>query len=370
MLVGLGRAVREAREGRSWTTDLLAQRAEVPASAITTLEAGLSGVTTTQLGAIARALEVDERSLRAGLVVRRPTPSVYLRHQGLFPDFHDADTAVLDEAVEDARTLAELNAALATAPPPWKGMARNAPRDRDDAPAHDGYRLAGEVRKHLDMPSECIDDLRALVEERLGIPVLVRQMSTGDAFTVKAGEAAAIILRAKLTRRAVLDRVAIAHELCHALHDPTVDGVSVVLDRDNDRNADANERRARAYAAEFLLPKTGLQGVLGLPRRVAAFNEAVELTRHAMDHFGASWELTANHLCNRDFVSFALREELESAHEHPAPAWWPMTLPQAGTPSAFLIEQTRRAHDLALLTDGEARSILRLDASEFLPWQS
>jgi hypothetical protein len=50
------------------------------------------------------------------------------------------------------------------------------------------------------------------------------------------------------------------------LHDPDREGVHVVLDLENDRSTHANEQRARGFAAELLLPRAGLNGLLGLPR--------------------------------------------------------------------------------------------------------
>jgi Zn-dependent peptidase ImmA (M78 family) len=164
-------------------------------------------------------------------------------------------------------------------------------------------------------------------------------------------------------------RGAIAHELSHLLHDPSDAGVQVVLDLEHDRSTHANEQRARAHAAELLLPRTGLQGLLGLPRAVAEHAEALELVRRAMDHFGASWELTANHLCNRGFVDRDLRVWLEAAHAHAPPAR-PMRLPASGAPSLLLADRTRRAHESALITDGEARAILGMESIDDLPWEA
>jgi hypothetical protein len=127
--------------------------AGVPTEVIEALEAGTPGLTTTQLDALATALTIDVQALRQGQVVPRPSPSVYLRHRGL-QDFHDADMAILDGAIAEARALAQLSTLLREPPTTWTGRTSLAPHDRSDAAARDGYRLAGEVRKHLGDPHD------------------------------------------------------------------------------------------------------------------------------------------------------------------------------------------------------------------------
>ena len=56
---------------------------------------------------------------------------------------------------------------------------------------------------------------------------------------------------------AVLARVYLAHELCHVLFDPSDGGLHIVLDVGSDRDVQAAEQRARAFAAELLLPLPG-----------------------------------------------------------------------------------------------------------------
>ena len=368
MLAAIGGVVQQARSQRGWPVSRLATEAGISIDVVEALELGRPGVTTVQLAAIARALAIDVRALRKGLQVARAAPSVYLRHRNL-QDFHDSDCAILDEAVEHAHRLKELSALVATPSNPWTGRPVAAPHDRSDAAARHGYQLATEVRKHLNEPARPFEDLRHVVEARLGVVVLIRPLSSRVACAVKTGDAAAIVLDASTyADRPVRAQGAIAHELSHLLHDPAEEGVHVVLDREHDRSADANEQRARAHAAEMLLPRPGLQGLLGLPRAIGETDAAIQLVARAMDHFGTSWELTANHLCNRGFIVRDLRVWLESAHAHPAPATWTLRLPAAGAPSLLLAELTRRAHQEGLVTDGEARALLGLQTLDRLPW--
>jgi hypothetical protein len=136
-----------------------------------------AGVTTTQLDDIAAALGLDPRALRRGEERRRPAPSVFLRHGGM-QDFRDRDLDILDEAIEHARTLNALGRMLQETSEEWPvaGFRRSeAPHDTSDAAARHGYQLAGELRRALGILIEPLEDLRGLIEERLGIAIVLRE---------------------------------------------------------------------------------------------------------------------------------------------------------------------------------------------------
>ena len=286
-------------------------------------------------------------------------------------DFHGADLNILDEAIEHARVLNVLGTLLGEVESPWPGATFKrsaAPHGKSDAAAKHGYQLAGELRKRLKIEVEPLSDVRVVAEEHLCIAVVLRRLSTRGACAVKAGDAATIVLSSGLPKTAAKARGAIAHELCHILHDPDREGVHVVLDVENDGSIHANEQRARAFAAELLLPRAGLNGLLGLPSRVRSEQAAKDLVIRAMDYFGASWQITANHLCNRDFIDMSLRTGLEVLNTHTLPASWTMQLPAVDEPSLLVAQRAERAYAQGLITDGEARGALGLEAIDPLPW--
>lgn len=370
MLDQIGALVAQVRARRGLSVADLAATIEGDVAAVEKLEAGQSGVTTTQLDAIAETLGLDPRALRRAEEIARPAPSVFLRHQGM-QDFRDADLDVLDRAIEHARTMNALGKLLGEPESPWTnaGFAKSAaPHDTSDAPAKHGYRLATELRRTLQLPFQPLHDLRLLAEESLGIAVVVRRLSTRGVCAVKAGGAAAIVLGSASIGGAAKLRSDIAHELCHLLHDPDRDGVHVVLDREHDRSTHANEQRARAYAVELLLPRAGLNKLLGLPATVEGQQQATGLVAAAMDHFGTSWQMTANHLCNHGFVDKALRIWLEALDARRPPLAWATTLPAIDGPSLLVVERAQRAHEQTLITDSEARSALGLETLDPLPW--
>lgn len=303
MLAEIGAVLARTRRREHLSLAELAKQIEGEVTVLERLEAGQPGITTAQLDDLAEVLGLDARALRRGQEVGRPSPSVFLRHHGL-QDFRDDDLPVLDTAVDQARSMGALGRMLNEAPEVWPGarfMRVDAPHDAPDAPARDGYRLANALRRFLARPTEALNDVVALAERELGIAVVVRRLSSRAVCAVKVGDTAAIVLQGSSASYPARTRATVAHEICHILHDPDREGVHVVLDLEDNKDAHADEQRARAFAAELLLPRAGLQALLGEPRQVREHDHVCELVIRAMDHFGTSWQLTANHLCNHGF---------------------------------------------------------------------
>ena len=342
---------------------------------LTALEQGQPGITTTQLSDVARALSLDPLALLDGREVSRPVPSVFLRHAQL-QDFDERDSEVLDEALEQGLSLANLRAMLGEPTLEIHLGAfeqREAPTDRPEAPAQDGYRLARELRKKLGNPAAPLGDMRALLEERLGIAILVRTLKSGHvtALSIRAGPCAVIVLSAHESHRAahpLLRRVDLAHELGHVLGDSSSGGLHIVIDAVADRRNHAAEQRARAFAAELLLPLEGLTQVLGPPRGVTEPSAAMELVARARSRFGTSHEPAANHLCNLRFIDRNLLDWLKAGHSQFTGQLPVTSLPEEGAPSQLVAEYVARAHRAELLTDGEARALLGMERLAPLPW--
>jgi Zn-dependent peptidase ImmA (M78 family) len=375
MLDRIGDIVRSVRGRAQQSIADVAQRSGVPAEVLEALERGMAGITTTQLSAVAEALTLDAVALLDGREVARPVPSVFLRH-GATQDFDDRDAAVLDAALEQGRALAALRAMLRQPPLALQAglfLPQDAAADREDAPAQDGYRLAREVRHWRQTPGDPIADMRAFVEELIGAVVLVRDLSSSKvtAASVRAESAAAIVLSAAdplRTLNPLLDRVYLAHELCHVLFDPLRGGLHIVIDAIEDRKVDVAEKRARAFAAELLIPSAGLTAVIGPPLQITETGRALELVQRARSHFGTPHEIAANHLCNHGYIDRRLRQWLgsEKTPFSGAPA---TTLPPSGAPSLTLSELVAAAHRETVVTDAEARAILGIDRLAPLPWE-
>jgi Zn-dependent peptidase ImmA (M78 family) len=338
------------------------------------IEAGKPGITTTQLEKIASALQIDAMALRAGEIRPRPQPSVYLRHRGNQQDFTAADAPLLDSALEHARArnaLARLVGDDVGIFPSHKLETRGVAADATNAPAHQAYQLARELRRVLGNDADSLADLRDLAESRCGVTVLVRRLSTigSSAFAVKAADEAAIVLAPLTHSREPFARLWIAHELCHLLFDVDAGGVHVVVDFDDELHVQQAERRARAFAAELLLPEAGLRKLMGPPAGASGEVAARNLVAMARDAFGSTWQVAANHLCNLGFISMGLREWLERQEPSAMTRPWATTLPMEGAPSVHVMALTRRAYDAGYLTDGEVRALLDIDLLSPLPWE-
>lgn len=367
--IGAAIAAERARQG------LAAGELGIDPAIVAATEAGRSGITTTQLAAVASRLQLDVHALREGAVVSLPQPSVFLRHRTT-QDFDDTDLPTLDKALDHARARNALARLIGETPglfPQHQLAPRGPAGDSSSAPAHQGYQLASELRRALGNVAGPLDDARLVAEAAVGIVVVVRRLSTigSSAFAVKAGDAGAIVLGAFVgLGREPHARVAIAHELCHLLFDPDTGGVNLVIDYEIDRHASLIEQRARAFAAELLLPEDGLRALLGAPKEVGDDASAMTLVARARDAFGSTWMVAANHLCNLRFIRRELRQWLESHHPLPLTRDWSTSLPAEGAPSRHVAWLTQRAHEAGHLTDGEARALLGIDRLRPLPWDA
>lgn len=346
------------------------------ATALAALEAGKSGVTTTEIDRVAEQLQLDPAALLLGKEKPRPKSSVFLRHQGC-QDFDFDSEKVLDDALDAGRSLRFLNATLGCTPSPrfWstKGLL---PVGRK--PAHDGYQLANELRRRLRLPTDPLPDIGELLEERFEIAVVVETFASAKMTAVSVRDdagAAAVVLNATDSQRCAnpqLARVLLTHELAHVMHDPSQGGLHIVIDRDDaDPKTLAVERaeqRARAFAAEFLMPLHGLLDLLETPQRVMSPTKARTLVSRTRRHFSTPWEIAVNHLNNHGFISDEARETLLHQGAHDDTTGLVVTrLPHPGAPSVALSERVRRAHRDGLVTDGQVRVALKLTVDDPLP---
>jgi Zn-dependent peptidase ImmA (M78 family) len=149
---------------------------------------------------------------------------------------------------------------------------------------------------------------------------------------------------------------------------PSPGGRHLVIDEVTDRKSHAAEQRARAFAAELLLPQEGLKRMGGASQMLLNPGAALELVAQARRRFGTPHDIAANHLCNLRLVDLSLRKWLEEETTNFARTPPTTTLPEGDAPSLFVAEHVERAHREGLLTDGEARAILGIDVLAPLPW--
>jgi hypothetical protein len=387
-------AVRAGVAARAWTVDHLATAADLPPERVRRLLDQNAPVSSLQLDQISEALGLDPQALREGRAAQAQRPSVFLRHGPLvWQDFYESDRDHLDAALDGARAWCTLLRALhqtnglrtrgSFTPVDVRG-----PEPRDAA--RQGYDLAARVRRDVGLGAGFLGDVRALLEDRFAVAVAVaplRTRSPAQGVLDADRVAATVVLNAndeERTRDPLLDRVHLAHELCHLLFDPTEPGRLHLVIEDaapprSKRSALAREvtqmlgrglvaleeARARGFAAELLLPEAGLHEVLGLARKEAADARAHALVQKARMHFATPWEIAVWHLANRDYIAHKLVSKLlyvgpEGRPQHET------TLPAPGRPPISLTRAIGPALEAELITEGQARRLLGVAPGESL----
>ena len=378
MLKGIGKIVASARKRLRVNVQALARKASVDGAKLVALEKGLPGMTTTELARVAEQLELDPAALLLGRDERRPRTSIFLKHQGS-QDFDYEAERVLDDALEAGRSLRFLNKTLGCTPAPrlWDRLKLSAP-GRD--PAFEGYEIANKLRRQLKWPNEPLPDLGELLEERFEIVVVVQALRSDKMTAVSVRDhdgAAAVILNAIDPHRCsnpLLDRVYLAHELGHIMSDASDGGLHIVIDREEEKRpartgVERGEQRARAFAAEFLMPLAALMDLFGTPGSTQSESQGRKMVSQVRNHFSTPWQIAANHLNHRGFISDSLREILYREGSKDAPISTVRTrLPDVGRCSVALANRARAANQEGLITDGQARVATAWPVEDPLPW--
>ncbi|KYF53712.1 hypothetical protein BE04_03840 [Sorangium cellulosum] len=383
----VGRRLREARETHHVERATLARDASVPEDVLARLEAGEAvPISTAALARVERRLKLSPTALWADTPHEEIALSFHFRHASV-PDFFHADEDAAREALTIARDVEGLEERL-DRPAPLKRVHwfREAPVGHNASA--DGYARAWRLRdilhqkNFLDSPTSPLPDpLETLVEEAFGVPVIEKPLHSPSvlAVTVKdrASGLAAILLNtaAKGGLQPLRRRVDLAHEICHLLFDEPRDDIGLWIDVAEDqeedaprRQGDAVEKRARAFAAELLLPKLGLHRLLGRPQvRARELKPAVELVQRAREHYGTTIELTSYHLYNVGYIEKYLLEEILAEIQKTVPL---LSHAAPSAREALLSRRVREALSAGLISAMRARELLELSAWDELPWNT
>jgi Zn-dependent peptidase ImmA (M78 family)/transcriptional regulator with XRE-family HTH domain len=147
-----------------------------------------------------------------------------------------------------------------------------------------GRELAGLARRELDLGSDALGDIAALIEQNFAVDVALSPLGTeADGLCVHCGMSALILASSDFSDGHV--RFTLAHELGHHL---LSDPMEIIEENAHDMFADtARELRANAFAGHFLMPERGVRSVLewlGEQPGQASGRSVVAL----MEHFGVS----------------------------------------------------------------------------------
>lgn len=357
-LTDLGRALAQLRSLLGLSIEACASRIGTTTERLAAAEQG--DIDRAVLQGIAGLYALDEEQLREGMVMPVEGAlgsTVFLLH-GAYQDFDAQDLGVLDRAMRTARSMTALSASSDGGERlqrriQFMPVAPAGPQPRDAA--RQGYKLARWVRTKLDLGGEPIEDMRALLEEQLGIAVVVDDIiSTGlraaSILDAHRAAAAAVLASDDPARRKnpTLARVYLAHELGHLLFDPGAPG-SVCLALDDRLDDRANrpavgvsptallESRAKGFAAELLIPLDGVTALFGAPTTlVSSLDHARAMVTEVCDRFSTSWDIATYHLRNLGFIQQELTLDLLHVRPLSSPVRAATSLPSTGATSLFL----------------------------------
>jgi transcriptional regulator with XRE-family HTH domain/uncharacterized protein (DUF2267 family) len=367
-LTDLGRALARLRTLYGLSIGECAARIGVTVEQLAAIESGQ--IDLTGLEGIARLYDLDEDGLREGMI--RPVEGVagatIFLLQGAYQDFDARALDVLDRAMCMARAMTALNAASDEGRERLRRRLQfvpTAPAGPNPADAaRQGYKLARMVRARMKLGGEPIEDIRALLEDQLGIAVVVDDLigldlRAASVLDVHRAAATAVLASRDPDRQnnPVLTRVYLAHELCHILFDPGSPGsVRIALDgsaKDGRASSEVKanrarltESRAKGFAAELLIPLAGVSLLLGAPAKapVPSLERARDMVLRVREHFGTSWEIAARHLENLSFFQEEIARVLLDDTQRPPPARHSTSLPAAAAIPVLLAQ---------MLTTGE-----------------
>ena len=239
----------------------------------------------------------------------------------------------------------------------------------------EGYRLAQQARRLLSIPPDRpIASVKELIEVRLRVPVIQLEIHSELAgATVSSGSYRGIAINLKGDNSNPLARrMTMAHELGHLLWDPdqrlnrlVVDKYDSIIQDAVASPLDAVERRANAFAIEFLAPGDAILKLFSDVGGGASGLEKVITT------FGVSKTAIVNHLMNAshnriDLSSQALApilpDEWEAAESLAVPLFDPQTVPvsRRGRFASCVL----KAFESKLISDDTAASLYQCQRTE------
>jgi Zn-dependent peptidase ImmA (M78 family)/transcriptional regulator with XRE-family HTH domain len=155
-----------------------------------------------------------------------------------------------------------------------------------------GRELAELTRRELDLGSDALGDIAALIEQNFAVDVALSPLGTeADGLCVHCGPSALVLASSDFSDGHL--RFTLAHELGHhLLNDPN----EIIEETASDMFAStAKELRVNAFAGHFLMPERGVRTVLqwlGEPPGHVNERSAIGL----MEHFGVSMAALAYQL--------------------------------------------------------------------------
>jgi Zn-dependent peptidase ImmA (M78 family)/transcriptional regulator with XRE-family HTH domain len=361
----IGPAVRKCREDYAFTPDRLAEMASISLPRVREIEEG-AVPNIRELYSLAAALGVEPSALRKGNPVEDIKRSGARFRSALGATTLDPmDVRLLARAAEAGRICGFLGRLLGLTPSPVAAARSVVPIRAGSPPWKQGYDLGQKARSKLAPTRDPIVSMQALLED-LGVHVASTRFVSADieAASVYEADAAPVILlnvASARVRETLPRRAALAHELCHLLHDGGERDLLTAVSRPEDHLD--YERRANGFAPSFIAPGKWVK----LPA-----SEPSALVLQLGYTWGFSYEGAVWHAKNLKLISSDKAEELRKAPRivgadnfEPEVARRDATavgIDQEPTPlsSGLLSDRVVRALSEGLISVGRAREILSL----------
>lgn len=297
-------ALHQLRNQIGLSSAELAELAGIDTARLVELESGASPYLDEQL-ALGRALSVEPAALTRKPTSRESRLAVRFRTASAGRPLSTSDHRLLGRGAEIGRVLQSLNDLLGRTASRIGLLRKVVGLDGAKPPWQQGYILGAEARMAIASEPEPIMSVQRLVEE-LGVHVArvpFDDEKIDAASLYEAGAAPVILLNAssKRIRQRLPRRAALAHELCHLLHDGGHREMAMVSRLDEQR--DGCEQRANGFAPSFLAPKAWAKEAM------AAEPEAIAM--ELGEKWGLSFEGAVWHAKNLKLIHPTIAEKLK-----------------------------------------------------------
>jgi Zn-dependent peptidase ImmA (M78 family) len=244
----LSRRIRDAMRGAGLSQQELATAVAMDPTALSKALAGHRGFKSVEVALIAEHLHVSTDVLLADDGADAPLrPAMAARVQ-------PRSSPAVEQAVARAGQICDLDVLLNDLGYPERSTVTLPPPPAITDPVRQGEMLADAVRRRAggsdeDLPHEP-QDLAALIEDSLGLDICITSLPAGlDGIALSSGRLRLALVSSGVA--ATRQRFTIAHEVCHLA---TGDARDLTVDEDVFGLHSAEERRANAFAATFLMP--------------------------------------------------------------------------------------------------------------------
>jgi len=348
--------LRELRKRAGLDVARLAELASVAPASILSWESGSADISAAELDAVTRAVGLRVRDLERPADEWPLDPGLFRAEGPTAPRVVPAAYATICDFKRCVADVFDLERLLGHSASPTLGWHE----PFDPVPPYRATELASKARAELGLSgADPIPSMTRILEARLDTRV----------FAVTPDELPASVhaMSTALPRPAVLVnlldsnprvRYALAHELCHLLFD--LDARRDVVTAEAGAY-DEIERRADAFAANFLAPTAGVRAIVkGEP-------STEDNVREVAKHFCIGRHHAINRICDAFGLPFGTSAQMAS---RPRSSWtldFEEELPPPGLRSGVLLKHSLRALSRGLIDRVRAREILHVRNTEWLP---